>query len=103
MGAEHDKSRPPWATRLVAAAGYVGLTPLLRLFRVRRGDPYIRHHQTQALAAFPLLVLVLLIWPAYLLAEVYLVRNRVGQPSDFRTAQYVIELASLGGLGLWGL
>src|SRR5436190_22288333 len=34
MGAEYDTSRPPWSSRLLAVVGYLGLTPLLRLFRV---------------------------------------------------------------------
>src|SRR6266704_4538370 len=41
MGAEYDNSRPPWTSRLLAVVGYLGLTPLLRLFRIRRHDSYL--------------------------------------------------------------
>lgn len=101
--AEYDKSRPPWATRLLAVVGYLGLTPLVRLFRVRRDDAYLHHHQTQGLAAMVLLLLLLLMWPVYLTLETYLVRNRIGQASHYHTAEAWIAIVFLGGLGLWGL
>ena len=103
MGAEYDKSRPWWATRLLAAVGYIGFTPLLRLFRVRCHDVYLQHHQTQGLATFLLLILLLLIWPIYLMLETYLVRNHVGQESHYHAAEAGITIVFLGGLGLWGL
>ena len=45
----------------MAVAGYLGLTPLLRLLRVRRHDIFLRHHQAQGLATFLPLFLLLVI------------------------------------------
>jgi hypothetical protein len=103
MMAEHDKSRPPSSSRLLVAVGYLGLTPLLRLFRIRRDDEFLRHHQAQALAASVSLFLLLLIWPIYLTIETYLVRHHVGQTSHYHAAEAVITIIFLGGLSLWGL
>jgi hypothetical protein len=102
MGAESDKPCPPWSSRLLAVAGYLGLTPLLRLFRVRRQDIFLRHHQAHALATLLPLLLLLLIWPIWLAVEVYLVRNHV-QTSHIHAALTGMTIVSLGGLGLWGL
>ena len=70
MAAEYDKSRPPWSSRLLAVVGYLGFTPLLRLFRVRRDDVYLRQHQAQGLALLVLLLPLLLIWPIFQVLEV---------------------------------
>src|SRR5437879_5768708 len=102
MGAEYDTSRPPWSSRLLAVVGYLGLTPLLRLFRVRRDDTYFRHHQAQGLAALLLPLLLLLIWLVHLTLEFYLVRNHAGLASHYR-AEPGIKVVSVAGLGLWGL
>ena len=103
MATEYDKSRPPWSSRLLAAVGYLGLTPVLRLCRVRRHDIYLRHHQAQGLAALVLLLPLLLIWPISDTLETYLFRRHVGQASDYHAADAGIMVVVLGGLALWGL
>jgi hypothetical protein len=102
MGAEFGATRRPWASRLLAVVGYLGFTPLLRLFRVRRQDSYLRHHQAQALATLLPLFLLLLIWAIWLAFEICLVRNHA-QTSHIHAAWTGMMIASLGGLGLWGL
>jgi hypothetical protein len=102
MGAESDKSRPPWSSRLLAVAGYLGLMPLLRLFRVRRQDIFLRHHQAQALATLVPLLVLLLIWTIWLTVEVYLVRHHV-QTSLIHAGLTGMTIVTLGGLALWGL
>lgn len=52
--------RPGWKDRLVATAFYLGLAPLLRLFRSRRDDPFVQHHAAQALATTFVFLAVLL-------------------------------------------
>src|SRR5947209_8198325 len=102
MGARCDKSRPAWSSRLLALVGYLGLTPLPRLFRVRRHDVYLRHHQAQGLALWVLLVPLLLIWPIFQVLQVYLLRNHVGQDSHHLAADAGITIVFLAGLGFWG-
>ncbi len=103
MGTESDRARPPWATRLLAIAGYLGLIPLLRLLRVRRDDGFLRHHQAQGLTAFLLILLLLPIWPVYYSLEVWIVQRHLAWASTYHAAQTWLGIASLVGLGLWGL
>lgn len=103
MGDESGKSGPPWSSRLLAVVGYVGLIPLLRLFRVRRHDSFLRHHEAQALATVLPLCLLLSVWPLWLMLETYLVRNHVGQPSHYQAAWTGITIVSLAGLGWWSV
>lgn len=44
-----DRPRPRWGSRLLAAGCYLGLAPLLAVFRARREDGYVQHHVAQAL------------------------------------------------------
>ena len=102
MGAESDQSRAPWSSRLLGVIGYLGLTPLLCLFLVRRHDNFVRHHQAQALATLLPFLLLLAIWPIWLTLEVYLVRDRV-QTSHIQGALTGLTIVSFGWLCLWGL
>jgi hypothetical protein len=103
MEAKEEKSLAPWFSRVMAIIGYLGLTPLQRLFRVRLHDTFLRHHQAHGLVLVLLLLVSLLTWPVYFTLEVYLVRNHIGQPSDFHAALAGVTIASLTGLGLWAL
>src|SRR5437764_964254 len=103
MGTERDPSRPPWPCRLPAVVGYLGLTPLLRLFRVRRDDAYLRHHQAQGLALMVPLIGLLLLWPITQTLQICLVKNRIGPDSFHLVADAVVTVVILGGIALWGL
>jgi hypothetical protein len=97
MGAESDKSRPPWSSRLLAVGCYLGLGPLLSLVGRWRNDVYSRHHRPQALITVLLLFLLALGLPIYFSIEAYLVRHY--------PRPYMPDLTTvfLPGLGLWGL
>lgn len=64
--------RPDRKRRLSAAGFYLGLAPLLRLFRVGRGDPFIQHHAAQGLAIILAFLAVLFASCLYWLAISYL-------------------------------
>ena len=97
MGAEYDKSRTPWPSRLLAGACYLGLGPLLSLAGPWRNDFYFRHHRPQALITVLLLFLLALGLPIYFSIETYLVRH---YPRPYMPA---LTTVFLPGLGLWGL
>ena len=65
-------NRPGWKDRLAASAFYLGLAPLLRLLRFRRGAPFVQHHAAQALATLLALLAVLLGYFLYWLVLSYL-------------------------------
>jgi uncharacterized membrane protein len=58
--------RPGLAKRVAAVAFYLGLGPVLRLFRVGRDDSFVQHHSAQALATIfafvAAVVIALLTW-----------------------------------------
>jgi hypothetical protein len=68
--------RPGWRERLVAAGFYLGLAPLMRLFRVRRNHPFVEHHAAQALAAILVFLAVLAGYVLYGLGLSYLLVYR---------------------------
>jgi hypothetical protein len=103
MTAASDTSRPTWASRLLATFCYLGLTPFLHLFRVRRDDAFLGHHRAQGPAAPLMLLLLLCMWPIYLSLETYLVRHHVGQASQYGAVQAGVMIVFLAGLGLCGL
>lgn len=81
---------PGWEARAVAASFYFGLGPLMRLFRIRRGDPFIQHHAVQALAVILAFLGVLFGSCLYWLAISYLL--------VFRRDLYEL----LPSFGAWG-
>jgi uncharacterized membrane protein len=97
MDVESDKSPPPWSSRLLAGACYLGLGPILSLVGQWRRDVYIRHHRQQALITVLVLCLVAVGLLTYFAIAVYLVRHY--------SNPYMPGLATvcLPGLGLWGL
>jgi tetratricopeptide (TPR) repeat protein len=52
--------RPSWPSRLLAVTFYLGLAPLLALFRLHRRSAYLQHHFAQAVALVGLLAFLLL-------------------------------------------
>ncbi len=68
--------RPGWNERLGAAVFYLGLAPLLRLFRFRRGDSYVQHHAAQALVTILAFLAVFLGYGLYWLGLSYLLVYR---------------------------
>lgn len=81
---------PGWKVRAAATACYFGLAPLLRIFRIHRGDPFIQHHAAQALATILAFLAVLFGYCLYGLAISYVL--------VFRRDLYE-RLPSFGGWG----
>jgi tetratricopeptide (TPR) repeat protein len=52
--------RPAWPSRLLAVTFYLGLAPLLAVFRLHRRNAYVQHHFTQAVTLVGLLAFLLL-------------------------------------------
>lgn len=83
-------AHPDWKGRLSAIGFYLGLAPLLRLFRIGRGDPFVQYHAAQALATLLAFLAVLFGYCLYWLAISYLL--------VFRRDLY----ERLPSLGTWG-
>ncbi len=96
------KSRPAWRFRLLASTAYFAITPFHRLFRVSRNDPFVRAHQSLALAMLLLPFLIVSMWLLHLAIEVYLVRSHPVFATQYRP-ESALRIASIAGLGLWGL
>jgi hypothetical protein len=72
---------PSWKARLTAAGFYLGLGPLLLLFGIHSGDPFIQHHAAQALATILAFLGMLFGYCLYRLAMLFAgptVRTNVG-------------------------
>lgn len=92
-------------SRLLALSCYLGVAPLWALFRVRRDDAYLRHHQAQGLAvlllAVPLLLLALagsLLLTDLLAGEPFLFDLELTWPA---VRGYFVALSVAGAV--WGL
>src|SRR5262249_38409537 len=53
--------RPPWPSRLLAVTFYLGLAPLLAIFRLHRRSASLQHHFTPAVALVGILAFLLLL------------------------------------------
>src|SRR5262245_12203746 len=52
--------RPPWPSRLLAVTFYLGLAPLLAVFRLHRRSAYLQHHFACAIVLVGILAIILL-------------------------------------------
>jgi hypothetical protein len=91
-------AHPSARLRLTAAAFYLGLAPLLSAARLRRADPYLRHHHAQALAFGGLLLVELLAIPICMTLVGYLM---VEQRAFIES--YPVETVADVGLAAGGL